>query len=116
MAVDEIKEKRMTFNGTREEWKPFFEHAMNIYRVKEIQGKDENDPQYGWRWIWKRKGPDHFWFSFIYALVGFDKFGGQDLAQVAKASMLSDIPTGYSDGHYQKLNAQIIRRNEQDNF
>ena len=108
MAVDEIKEKRMTFNGTKEEWKPFFEHAMNIYRVKEIQGKDENDPQYGWRWVWKRKGPDHFWFSFIYALVGYDRFGGEDLAQVVKkGNMLSGIPTGFRADQ-----GKIIKREE----
>ena len=92
MAVDEIKEQRMTFNGTKEDWMPFFEHAMNIYRVKEIQGQDENDPQYGWRWVWKRKGPDHFWFSFIYALVGFDRFS-EDLAQVvSKDKFMARIP------------------------
>ena len=92
MAVDEIKEQRMTFNGTKEDWMPFFEHAMNIYRVKEIQGDNENDPQYGWRWVWKRKGPDHFWFSFIYALVGFDRFS-EDLAQiVSKDKFMSKIP------------------------
>ena len=94
MAVDEIKEQRMTFNGTKEEWQPFFNHALNIYRVKEIQGVDENDPQYGWRWVWKRKGPDHFFLSFIYALIGFDKFS-EDLAQiVSKNNMFSGIPQG----------------------
>jgi len=92
MAVDEIKEQRMTFNGTKEDWMPFFEHAMNIYRVKEIQGDNENDPQYGWRWVWKRKGPDHWWFSFIYALVGFDRFS-EDLAQiVSKDKFMAKIP------------------------
>ena len=112
MAVDEIKEQRMTFNGSKEEWKPFFEHAMNIYRVKEIQGQDENDPQYGWRWVWKRKGPDHFWFSFIYALIGFDKYGGEDLAQIVKKdNMLSGIPTGFRADQ-----AKIIRREQNWNF
>lgn len=81
MIVDYIKEQRVVFNGTKSDWQPFFEHAMNIYRVKEITGKDENDPQYGWRWIWKRKGADHWFFSLVYAWIGFDKFG-QDLAQI----------------------------------
>ena len=94
MAVDQIKEQRMTFNGTKEEWQPFFAHAMNVYRVKEIQGQDENDPQYGWRWVWKRKGPDHFFFSFIYALVGYDRFA-EDLAQiVGKDAFMSGVQTG----------------------
>lgn len=80
LTVDQINEQRITFNGSKEDWQPFFDHCMNIYRVKEITG-DENDPQYGWKWVWKRKGPDHWFMSMIYALVGMDKFGG-DLAQI----------------------------------
>ncbi len=92
MIVDYIKEQRVVFNGTKSEWQPFFEHAMNIYRVKDIQGVDENDPQYGWRWVWKRKGPDHFFFSLVYAWVGFDHFQ-DDLAQiVGRDKFMARIP------------------------
>lgn len=93
LTVDQIRETRLTFNGTKEEWKPFFEHAMNIYRIKEIQGEDENDPQYGWRWIWKRKGPDHWFMSMIYALVGLDRWG-EEAAIIMKKDMLAGVPTG----------------------
>lgn len=94
LAVDQINEQRMIFNGSKDDWQPFFEHALNIYRVKDIMGQDENDPQYGWRWIWKRKGPDHWFMSLIYALVGFDRFQ-EDLAQVvSKKSFYSGIPQG----------------------
>lgn len=79
LAVDQINESRFSFNGSLEDWQPFFNHALNIYRVKEIT--DENEPTYGWRWVWKRKGPDHWFLSFIYALVGFNRFA-EDLAQV----------------------------------
>lgn len=82
LAVDQANEQRLTFNGTKEDWQPFFEHCMNIYRVKEISG-DENDPQYGWRWVWKRKGPDHWFMSMIYALVGLDRFSS-DKSQIIK--------------------------------
>jgi hypothetical protein len=112
MAVDEIKEQRMTFNGTKEDWAPFFAHAMNIYRVKEIQGQDENDPQYGWRWVWKRKGPDHFWFSFIYALIGFDRFQDDLVQIVSKQNFLSGVPTGYQEEGLNKINAAIIRKEQ----
>lgn len=80
LAVDQLNEQRITFNGSKEDWQPFFEHCMNIYRFKEITG-EENDPQYGWRWVWKRKGPDHWFMSMIYALVGMDRFA-EDLAQI----------------------------------
>ena len=90
MFVDEINEKRVTFNGSLEDWEPWFAHAMNIFRVKEITG-EENDPQYGWRWVWKRKGPDHYFFSGLYARVGMDKFA-QGQAQIIGADPFSDLP------------------------
>ena len=52
LAVDQINESTVTINGNKEDWQPFFNHALNIYRFKEISGIDENDPQYGWRWVW----------------------------------------------------------------
>lgn len=73
LIVDQLNDKRFKFNGSADEWQPFFAHALNIYRVKEITG-EENDPQYGWRWVWKRKGPDHWFLSLVYAMVGFDRF------------------------------------------
>ena len=93
LAVDQLNDQRILFNGTKEDWQPFFEHCMNIYRVKEITG-DENDPQYGWRWVWKRKGADHWFMSMIYGLVGMDKFG-QGLAEIIhKNSGMGEIPQG----------------------
>lgn len=80
LAIDQINEQRLSFNGTKEDWQPFFEHCLNVYRIKEITG-EENDPQYGWRWVWKRKGPDHWFMSMIYALVGLDRFG-METAQI----------------------------------
>lgn len=93
LAVDQINELRLPFNGTLEDWKPFFDHALNVYRTKEYLG-DENDPQYGWRYVWKRKGPDHFFLSLIYALIGMDRFS-QDLATIVKKdSFMANVPTG----------------------
>lgn len=92
LAVDQLNDGRLVFNGTQEEWQPFFNHALNIYRVREIT--DENEPTYGWRWVWKRKGPDHWFMSLIYALVGLDRFA-QDLAQIIKKdSFTKGVPIG----------------------
>lgn len=74
IIVDEIKEKRFPVWGSIEDWEPYFKHWLNIYRVKDIQG-EANDPQYGWRWIWKRKGPDHLALATLYMRVGLDRFG-----------------------------------------
>ncbi len=94
LAVDQLNEGRMVFNGSQEDWMPFFQHALNIYRIKEVMGKDENDPQYGWKWVWKRKGPDHWFMSMIYALVGYDRFS-QDLAEfIKKDDFMKGVPIG----------------------
>jgi len=97
LAVDQLNEQRIMFNGSSEDWQPFFEHCLNVYRVKEISGKDENDPQYGWRWVWKRKGADHWFMSLIYALVGMDKFS-EDLAQIInkKDNFMEGVETASS--------------------
>lgn len=96
LVVDEINEQRTVFNGSKEDWQPFFEHCMNIYRVKEIQG-EENDPQYGWRWVWKRKGPDHWFMSMIYARVGLDRFT-EALAQIiSKKPSFQTLPAMNDD-------------------
>ncbi len=104
LVVDEINEARHTFNGTKEDWQPFFDHCMNIYRVKEITG-DENDPQYGWRWVWKRKGPDHWFMSMVYARVGMDKFGG-DLAEIIDINRPRLMVGSNQDG---SMNAGMIK-------
>src|ERR1035437_2782513 len=92
LTVDEWKEKRFPIYGSKEDWKPFYAHCMNMYRVKEIDGKDENDPQYGWRWVWKRKGGDHWCLSAVYARIGLDRLA-QDLAQIIhKGGVMQGVP------------------------
>ena len=109
LAVDQINEQRLTFNGSSEDWAPFFEHCLNIYRVKEITG-DENDPQYGWRWVWKRKGPDHWFMSMIYALVGMDRFA-ENLAQIIKKNNFME---GVKQGMTENTPAVFIRGDKLD--
>lgn len=97
LIVDQLNETRFTFNGTQQDWMPFFTHALNIYRVKEIT--DENEPTYGWKWVWNRKGPDHFFLSFVYAVVGFNRFG-EDLASIVSVRdpFLAGVQTASSTG------------------
>lgn len=106
LAVDQINESRLSFNGTVLDWQPFFEHAKNIYRVKEIT--DDNEPTYGWRWVWKRKGPDHWFLSLIYALVGMDKYA-MSLSQIIKKDTFIQGITTASDTQGRITGAQIIR-------
>lgn len=92
LIVDQLNEGRFSFNGTLSDWQPFFDHCLNIYRIKKII--DENEPLYGWKWEWRRKGADHWFMSFVYAMVGYNRFS-QDLAQiVTKDSFYKGLPTG----------------------
>lgn len=92
IVVDEIKDKRFPVWGSKEDWQPYFKHWLNIYRVREHKGELE-DPQYNWRWVWKRKGADHWALATIYMRVGLDRFG-QDLAQVvSKDDFVDTLPT-----------------------
>lgn len=93
LFVDEIKDSRVSFCGTKEDWQPWFNHALNIYRVKEVTG-DENDPQYGWKWEWKRKGADHWFLSGVYARIGLDRFAEEAAIILNSKGILSGIPTG----------------------
>ena len=105
LAVDQLNEQRILFNGTKEDWQPFFEHCMNVYRIKEITG-EENDPQYGWRWVWKRKGADHWFMSMIYALVGLDRFGGEETQIIkAKDKFLGNIDRENKLGYASRMNS-----------
>lgn len=92
LVVDQINESRYTFNGSKEDWQPFFNHCLNIYRVKELT--DENEPTYGWRWVWNRKGPDHFFMSLVYASVGLDRFGEDSAVIIKKQSFMSGLEKG----------------------
>jgi hypothetical protein len=93
-VVDEFKEQRFPIWGKLADWQDYFNHWLNIYRIKEMIG-EENDPQYGWRWVWKRKGADHFAMATVYARVGLDRFA-QDLATIIhKQSVLTGIPRAF---------------------
>lgn len=92
MCVDELKDERSPICGNKEDYKEFFTHALNIYRVREDKG-EPGDPQYNWRWVWKRKGPDHLFLAHCYARIGLDRFG-QDLAEIIHTGrgVMADIP------------------------
>jgi hypothetical protein len=88
LLVDQFNEHQITLNGTKDDWKPYFEHWLNMYRVKEII--DENEPLYGWRWVWKRKGPDHWALATVYAYIGMDKYY-EDSAKIINSDPLDQI-------------------------
>lgn len=93
LVVDELKEQRFPIWGTKEDWQPYFDHWLNIYRVQEIQG-EEGDPQYNWRWVWKRKGADHWAMATIYTRVGLDRFSQDQPTIIHKGASI--IPKAFN--------------------
>ena len=68
LTIDQMRDGgRITFNGSKEDWKPMVEHFGNIYRVTE-------ETPYGNEYQWERTGPDHYVHVLVYCLVGLSKF------------------------------------------
>lgn len=87
---------RIRLHGEVEDWKEFASHFGNIYReivvVKQTKDKDDRT-LYGNEYVWKRNGPDHFVHSLLYALVGLDKYSG-DQATIVNSDPLQGLPVG----------------------
>jgi hypothetical protein len=113
LMIDEVKEKRMIFNGDYKDWKDYLAHWLNIYRAQEVV--DENEPAYGWRWVWKRKGPDHWVMSTLYARVGLDKYQDSK-ATIIGQSGLDSIELGLMDTDYNQLGIRNAMQNNNDIF
>ncbi len=107
LLVEQMREIRFKLNGQPDEWEEFAAHWGNIYRekiiVKESPEKD-NRMLYGNEYVWKRNGPDHYVHSFLYAMVGLDKFsktmativGDTGMEGIARGIVIKDlaIPVG----------------------
>lgn len=87
LFIDEMRLKRVTFNGTEVEWNDYIIHWMNIYRTWEENTLGVRE------FKWERQGPDHWVHATIYARIGLDKFANQMATVVG-----NDVFTGISDG------------------
>lgn len=97
LVIGFLKERgRVRFSGPSEDWREYADHWANMYRekivVKAQQGKDDKT-LYGAEYVWKRRGPDHWAHSTIYALVGMEKYG-QSLASVGSSNLLDVLKPG----------------------
>lgn len=87
--IDEMTDKRITFNGSESDWQEYISHWLNIYRTWE---KDENgaiDKTKGFKW--ERNGADHFCHASIYARIGLDKYA-ETMAKVISPGVFDDLP------------------------
>lgn len=68
LFIDEMKDKRVTFNGTESEWQDYITHWLNIYRSWEENALGIKE------FKWERSGPDHWVHSSIYARIGLSRY------------------------------------------
>lgn len=66
--MDELRDRRMRLNGSKEDWWPVWLHFANMY--KEVE-QDELGRE---KFVWKRSGPDHLALATLYWRIGMDKF------------------------------------------
>ncbi len=97
LLVEQLRETgRIRLCGTPEEWSEWASHAGNLYRekilVKETPDKDDKT-LYGNEYVWKRKGADHYFHSWLYSMVGLDKYG-QGLAKIVGTDPFEGIARG----------------------
>jgi hypothetical protein len=92
LFIDEMLDKRITFNGTESEWQEYITHWMNIYRTWEENSLGVRE------FKWERQGADHWVHASIYARIGLDKYA-TTMARIVGGDGLEGIPTGriYTD-------------------
>lgn len=95
LMVEQLRDTgRLRLNGTKDEWSEFASHFGNIYREKlvtnETKGKD-NRELYGNEYVWKRNGADHYCHALLYAIVGLQRYGGEQ-AKILGTGVLDGLP------------------------
>lgn len=85
LFIDEMVDRRVTFNGTESEWQDYIVHWMNIYRTWEENALGVRE------FKWERQGPDHWVHATMYARIGLDKYQ-ETKAEVVGMDSLGDLP------------------------
>lgn len=98
LFIDEMLDRRVTFNGNESEWQEYIVHWLNIYRSWEENSLGVRE------FKWERTGADHFVHATVYARIGLQKFArtmativGEDPFQglpVGKINDMQAIPSG----------------------
>ena len=68
LFIDEMLDKRVTYNGTESEWQEYTSHWLNIYRVWEENSMGIKE------FRWERNGADHYVHAATYCRIGLSRF------------------------------------------
>lgn len=93
LFIDEMLDRRVTFNGTESEWQEYVAHWLNIYRVwVPMAGEADDSSRKEFRW--ERNGADHWVHCTIYARIGLSKFMDTQAKIIGAPDVFGSIPKG----------------------
>lgn len=112
LLVEQMRDPGLVrLNGTRDEWEEWASHWGHIYRekiiVKDLPDKDDRS-LYGNEYVWKRNGADHYVHTFVYAMVGLDKYG-KSMAKILGMDPLDGLPVGRMVDTQMMVDGKTIR-------
>lgn len=87
LFIDEMLDRRVTFNGDESGWQEYIVHWLNIYRSWEENSLGVKE------FKWERTSPDHWVHATIYARIGLQKF-----ARTMATIVGDDVMQGLSRG------------------
>jgi hypothetical protein len=68
LIIDELRDKRLIFNGSHEDWLPVFSEFLNLFRSWDTNSLGEKT------FTWESSGPQNFIKAVILFRVGMEKF------------------------------------------
>lgn len=87
LFIDEMRDKRVTFNGSEADWQDYIVHWMNIYRSWEENALGVKE------FKWERQGPDHWVHASMYARIGLSKYL-ESKAKIIGTDPIGGLPVG----------------------
>lgn len=87
LFIDEMVDRRVTFNGTESDWHDYMTHWLNIYRSWDENALGVKE------FKWERQGADHWVHATIYARIGLEKYATSK-AIIVGDDMFGGLPTG----------------------
>lgn len=87
LFIDEMQDKRVTFNGTEAEWQEYISHWMNIYRIWEENAMGIRE------FKWERNGADHYVHCTMYCRIGLSRFS-ETMAKIIGTNVWAGVPKG----------------------
>lgn len=83
--VEELRDERVVFNGTLEDWDEVIDEWTNLYRVWETNAVGDKTS------TWESSGPQHFMKALVLWRVGMEKFSDTQATVVDAGNVFDQI-------------------------